>query len=53
MMVDQALKLVKINHIAQTALTAIGSTETSGGGQSSQMAFHAREVLKQIKDLEK
>ena len=53
MMVDQALKLVKINHIAQTALTAIGNTETSGGGQASQMAFHAREILKMIKDLDK
>ncbi len=52
-MVEQALKLVKINHIAQTALTAIGDQETSGGGQASQMAFHARETLKMIKDLDK
>ena len=52
-MVDQALKLAKINDIAQRALTAIGNTETSGGGQASQMAFHAREILKMIKDLDK
>jgi hypothetical protein len=52
-MVYQALKLVKINHMAQTALTAIGDQETSGGGQASQMAFHAREILEMIKDLDK
>lgn len=53
MMVEQALKLVKMNYLAKTALTAIGDQETSGGGQASQMAFHAREVLKQIKDMDK
>ena len=39
--------------ISMAALSALGNMETSGGGQASQMAFHAREVLKMIKDLDK
>lgn len=34
--------------IALAALTALGNQQTSGGGQASQMAFHAREALKKI-----
>ncbi len=34
---------------AVAALTALGGTETSGGGQASVMAFHAREALAEIK----
>jgi hypothetical protein len=51
-MIDLSMKLVKINHIAQSALNGIGNQETSGGGQASTMAFHAREALKTIRDLE-
>jgi hypothetical protein len=39
--------------IGMAALTAIGNTETSGGGQASQMAFYARGMLKKIEELEK
>jgi hypothetical protein len=53
MMVAQALKLVKINHIAQSTLNGIGNQETSGGGQASTMAWTAREALKKIEELEK
>lgn len=52
MMVAQALKLVKINHIAQSTLNGIGNQETSGGGQASTMAWTAREALKKIEELE-
>lgn len=51
-MIDLSMKLVKINHIAQSTLNGIGNQETSGGGQASTMAFHAREALKTIRDLE-
>jgi len=34
---------------AVAALTAIGNAKTSGGGQASVMAFHAREALAEIK----
>jgi hypothetical protein len=50
---EAVLKLYNENHIAVTALTAIAYTKTSGGGQASGMAFHAREVLKMIKELDK
>lgn len=51
-MIDLSMKLVKINHIAQSTLTAIGNQETSGGGQASTMAWTAREALKKIEELE-
>lgn len=34
---------------ALSMLATIGSAETSGGGQASVMAFHAREALAEIK----
>ncbi len=34
---------------ALSMLATIGSVETSGGGQASVMAFHAREALAEIK----
>jgi hypothetical protein len=34
---------------ALSMLAAIGSAQTSGGGQASVMAFHAREALAEIK----
>lgn len=34
---------------ALSMLASIGSAETSGGGQASVMAFHAREALAEIK----
>ena len=34
---------------ALSVLATIGSAETSGGGQASVMAFHAREALAEIK----
>lgn len=34
--------------IALATLTALGNQQTSGGGQASHMAFHAREALKKI-----
>jgi hypothetical protein len=52
-MIDLSMKLVKINHIAQSALNGIGNQETSGGGQASTMAWTAREALKKIEELEK
>jgi hypothetical protein len=52
-MIDLSMKLVKINHIAQSALNGIGNQETSGGGQASAMAWNAREALKKIEELEK
>ncbi len=52
-MIDLSMKLVKINHIAQSALNGIGNQETSGGDQASTMAWTAREALKKIKELEK
>ena len=51
-MIDLSMKLVKINHIAQSTLNGIGNQETSGGGQASTMAWTAREALKTIRDLE-
>ena len=52
-MIDLSMKLVKINHIAQSALNGIGNQETSGGGQASTMAWTAREALKKIEELDK
>jgi len=52
-MIDLSMKLVKINHIAQSTLNGIGNQETSGGGQASTMAWTAREALKKIEELEK
>jgi hypothetical protein len=49
---EAVLKLYNANHIAVNALTALGNQQTSGGGQASTMAFHAREALKTIRDLE-
>lgn len=46
------MQLIKVKDVAVNALTAIGNTETSGGGLTSTMAFHAREALKTIRDLE-
>jgi hypothetical protein len=34
---------------ALAMLASIGNTQTSGGGQASVMAFHAREALAEIK----
>jgi hypothetical protein len=51
-LIDASMKLVKINHIAQSTLNGIGNQETSGGGQASTMAWAAREALKTIRDLE-
>ena len=42
---DLNAKLAK----AVAMLAAIGSAQTSGGGQASVMAFHAREALAEIK----
>jgi hypothetical protein len=53
MMVKTSLKLVSINYLAKTTLTAIGDQETSGGGQASTMAWTAREALKKIEEMEK
>jgi hypothetical protein len=52
-LIEASMKLVKIYHIAQSTLTAIGNQETSGGGQASTMAWTAREALKKIEELEK
>jgi hypothetical protein len=52
-MIDLSMKLVKINHIAQSALNGIGNQETSGGDQASTMAWTAREALKKIEELDK
>lgn len=52
-LIEASMKLVKINHIAQSALNGIGNQETSGGGQASTMAWTAREALKKIEELEK
>lgn len=52
-MIDLSMKLVNINHIAQSALNGIGNQETSGGDQASTMAWTAREALKKIEELEK
>ena len=41
---DLEAKLAK----AVAMLAAIGSAQTSGGGQASVMAFHAREALAEI-----
>jgi hypothetical protein len=51
-LVQASMQLIKIKDVAVGALTAIGNQETSGGGQASTMAFHAREALKTIRDLE-
>jgi hypothetical protein len=52
-LIKASMQLLKVKDIAQRALTAIGNTETSGGGQASQMAFYAREILKKIEELDK
>ena len=52
-LVQASLQLIKVKDVAVAALTGIGNAETSGGGQASTMAFHAREALKQIKELDK
>jgi hypothetical protein len=52
-LINASMQLLKVKDIAQRALTAIGNTETSGGGQASQMAFYAREILKKIEELDK
>lgn len=51
-LVQASMQLIKVKDVAVNALTAIGNTETSGGGLTSTMAFHAREALKTIRDLE-
>ena len=51
-LVHASMQLIKVKDVAVNALTAIGNVETSGDGQASQMAFHAREALKTIRDLE-
>ena len=51
-LVHASMQLIKIKDVAVGALTSIGNQETSGGGQASQIAFHAREALKTIRDLE-
>jgi hypothetical protein len=51
-LVQASMQLIKIKDVAVGALTGIGNQETSGGGQASTMAFHAREALKTIRDLE-
>jgi hypothetical protein len=52
-LVQASMQLIKVKDVAVGALTGIGNQETSGGGQASTMAFHAREALKKIKELEK
>ena len=52
-LIEASMKLVKINHIAQSTLNGIGNQETSGGVQASHMAWTAREALKKIEELEK
>ena len=52
-LVHASMQLIKVKDVAVNALTAIGGQKTSGGGQASGMAFHAREVLKMIKELDK
>jgi hypothetical protein len=51
-LVQASMQLIKIKNVAVAVLTGIGNQETSGGGQASTMAFHAREALKTIRDLE-
>jgi hypothetical protein len=52
-LVHASMQLIKVKDVAVGALTGIGNAKTSGGGQASQMAFHAREALKTIKELDK
>ena len=52
-LVKASMQLIKVKDVAVNALTAIGNTETSGGGQASQMAFYARGMLKKIEELGK
>jgi hypothetical protein len=52
-LIQASMQLIKVKDAAVNALTAIGNTETSGGGQASQMAFYARGMLKKIEELEK
>ena len=52
-LVQASMQLIKVKDVAVGALNGIGNQETSGGGQASTMAFHAREALKKIKELEK
>ena len=51
-LIQASMQLIKVKDVAVGALTSIGNQETSGGGQASTMAFHAREALKTIRDLE-
>lgn len=52
-LIEASMQLIKVKDVAVNALTAIGNTETSGGGQASHMAFYARKMLKEIEELVK
>ena len=52
-LIKASMQLLKVKDIAVGALTGIGNQETSGGGQASIMAFHAREALKTIEEFDK